>query len=119
MHIRVSLSAFVVAMIAAVPAYAQATRTWVSGVGSDANPCSRTAPCKTFGGAISKTGASATSCITVMGGAIVRISQTQIVNNSIGLNPSGGGLVQSYLTSNIEGNTSGNGPANGPNLIPK
>jgi hypothetical protein len=35
--------------------YGQATRTWVSGVGDDANPCSRTAPCKTFAGAISKT----------------------------------------------------------------
>lgn len=35
----------------------QATRTWVSGVGDDANPCSRTAPCKTFAGAISKTAA--------------------------------------------------------------
>jgi hypothetical protein len=34
---------------------AQATRTWVSGVGDDVNPCSRTAPCKTFAGAISKT----------------------------------------------------------------
>jgi hypothetical protein len=39
------------------PASAQATRTWVSGVGDDANPCSRTAPCKTFAGAISKTAA--------------------------------------------------------------
>lgn len=38
-------------------AHAQATRTWVSGVGDDANPCSRTAPCKTFQGAISKTAA--------------------------------------------------------------
>lgn len=37
------------------PSYAQATRTWVSGVGDDVNPCSRTAPCKTFAGAISKT----------------------------------------------------------------
>ena len=36
-------------------AHAQATRTWVSGVGDDVNPCSRTAPCKTFAGAISKT----------------------------------------------------------------
>src|SRR5215472_9850180 len=34
-------------MLVAVPANAQATRTWVSGVGDDANPCSRTAPCKT------------------------------------------------------------------------
>jgi hypothetical protein len=41
--------------VAVAPAYAQATRTWVSGVGDDANPCSRTAPCKTFAGAISKT----------------------------------------------------------------
>jgi hypothetical protein len=38
-------------------ANAQATRTWVSGVGDDANPCSRTAPCKTYAGAISKTAA--------------------------------------------------------------
>ncbi len=37
------------------PAQAQATQTWVSGVGNDANPCSRTAPCRTFAGAISKT----------------------------------------------------------------
>ena len=41
--------------LAASPAQAQASRTWVSGVGDDANPCSRTAPCKTFAGAISKT----------------------------------------------------------------
>jgi hypothetical protein len=39
------------------PAYAQATRTWISGVGDDVNPCSRTAPCKTWAGAISKTAA--------------------------------------------------------------
>jgi len=45
----------VVACLYAAPAQAQATRTWVSGVGDDANPCSRTAPCKTFAGAISKT----------------------------------------------------------------
>ena len=38
-------------------AQAQATRTWVSGVGNDQNPCSRTAPCKTWAGAISKTAA--------------------------------------------------------------
>ena len=45
-----------VALLYAAPAQAQ-TRTWVSGVGNDANPCSRTAPCKTFAGAISKTAA--------------------------------------------------------------
>ena len=43
------------ALIISTPASAQATRTWVSGVGDDVNPCSRTAPCKTFAGAISKT----------------------------------------------------------------
>ncbi|RYD63523.1 MAG: hypothetical protein EOP58_11235, partial [Sphingomonadales bacterium] len=45
------------ALLYAAPASAQATRTWVSGVGDDVNPCSRTAPCKTFAGAISKTAA--------------------------------------------------------------
>jgi hypothetical protein len=45
------------ALLSTIPAAAQATRTWVSGVGDDANPCSRTAPCKTFAGAISKTSA--------------------------------------------------------------
>lgn len=48
---------FLVSFLASAPANAQATRTWVSGVGDDANPCSRTAPCKTFAGAISKTAA--------------------------------------------------------------
>lgn len=46
------------AAILPTAAQAQATRTWVSGVGDDVNPCSRTAPCKTFAGAISKTAAS-------------------------------------------------------------
>jgi hypothetical protein len=46
---------FILAMAVATLASAQATRTWVSGVGDDVNPCSRTAPCKTFAGAISKT----------------------------------------------------------------
>lgn len=51
------VAGFVLPMLASAPASAQATRTWVSGVGDDANPCSRTAPCKTFAGAISKTAA--------------------------------------------------------------
>ena len=42
-------------LVGAITVNAQATRTWVSGVGDDVNPCSRTAPCKTFAGAISKT----------------------------------------------------------------
>jgi hypothetical protein len=52
----VALASAVAAICSTTPlAYAQATRTWVSGVGDDVNPCSRTAPCKTFAGAISKT----------------------------------------------------------------
>src|ERR687896_733792 len=51
----VALTLLLAVFLAAAPAQAQATRTWVSGVGDDANPCSRTAPCKTFAGAISKT----------------------------------------------------------------
>jgi hypothetical protein len=53
------LSPALVLIALAIPASAsaQATRTWVSGVGDDVNPCSRTAPCKTFAGAISKTAA--------------------------------------------------------------
>jgi hypothetical protein len=48
-------SLLLIIFMQAIPAQAQATRTWVSGTGDDANPCSRTAPCKTFAGAISKT----------------------------------------------------------------
>src|SRR6202171_2112721 len=59
---RIALFAIIVGFflpfLGSAPAHAQATRTWVSGVGDDANPCSRTAPCKTFAGAISKTAAS-------------------------------------------------------------
>src|SRR5215471_5490191 len=50
-----NLAAMAVLLAVSVIASAQATRTWVSGVGDDANPCSRTAPCKTFQGAIAKT----------------------------------------------------------------
>jgi len=50
-----TLLVLAVCLVCGSVAQAQATRTWVSGVGDDANPCSRTAPCKTFAGAISKT----------------------------------------------------------------
>ena len=81
----VSMAVATLAMTAP-PASAQATRTWVSGVGDDANPCSRTAPCKTFAGAISKTavggeidamddggfgGVTITKAITINGGGHV------------------------------------------------
>jgi hypothetical protein len=48
------LAATALASAAATPAQAQ-SRTWVSGVGDDSFACSRTAPCKTFAGAFSKT----------------------------------------------------------------
>jgi hypothetical protein len=53
----VVLAVLSAALVLPSTAFGQATRTWVSGVGDDANPCSRTAPCKTFAGAISKTAA--------------------------------------------------------------
>lgn len=54
---KILIACFLIATTTASVAHAQATRTWVSGVGDDVNPCSRTAPCKTFAGAISKTAA--------------------------------------------------------------
>ena len=54
MRLRIFLLLAVVTLLCG-SAFAQATRTWVSGVGDDVNPCSRTAPCKTWAGAISKT----------------------------------------------------------------
>ncbi len=52
-----ALACIVAVTVLPSAAFGQATRTWVSGVGDDVNPCSRTAPCKTFAGAISKTAA--------------------------------------------------------------
>jgi hypothetical protein len=67
----------VLLLLASGSAYAQATRTWVSGVGDDANPCSRTAPCKTFAGAISKTAASGIiNCIDPGGFGAVTITKS-------------------------------------------
>jgi hypothetical protein len=57
MFMRIAKLFAVACLLLPLAAEAQATRTWVSGVGDDANPCSRTAPCKTFAGAISKTAA--------------------------------------------------------------
>lgn len=61
----------------ATMASAQATRTWVSGVGDDVNPCSRTAPCKTFAGAISKTASPGIiNCLDPAGYGAVTITKT-------------------------------------------
>jgi hypothetical protein len=56
-NVRISLFVVGLCVLVSGAAHAQATRTWISGVGDDANPCSRTAPCKTWAGAISKTAA--------------------------------------------------------------
>lgn len=62
-------------------AYAQATRTWVSGVGDDVNPCSRTAPCKTFAGAISKTAAGGEiNCLDPGGFGAVTITKSMTIS---------------------------------------
>jgi hypothetical protein len=64
-------------VMSAGSAQAQATRTWVSGVGDDANPCSRTAPCKTFAGAISKTAAAGEiNCLDPGGFGAVTITKS-------------------------------------------
>ncbi len=64
----------------ATGASAQATRTWVSGVGDDVNPCSRTAPCKTFAGAISKTAAGGEiSCLDPGGFGAVTITKAMTI----------------------------------------
>jgi len=105
-------------------AQAQATRTWVSGVGDDANPCSRTAPCKTFAGAISKTATDGeintldpggfgavtiTKAITIdgttsgQGGILASLTTAVIINIQVN---SGSNFVQ---LRNISMNGAGNG----------
>lgn len=75
------VAAFMVCGLFSSLAYAQATRTWVSGVGDDANPCSRTAPCKTFAGAISKTAAGGEISVLDPGGyGAVTITKAITIN---------------------------------------
>jgi hypothetical protein len=80
-------------LLLVAPASAQATRTWVSGVGDDANPCSRTAPCKTFAGAISKTAAAGEiNCLDPGGfGAVTIVKAMTIDCKGVG----NGGVVVS------------------------
>ena len=77
-------------------ATAQATRTWVSGVGDDANPCSRTAPCKTLAGAISKTATGGEINILDPGGfGAVTVTKSITID--------GGGIIGSILSSATNG----------------
>src|SRR5436190_11614195 len=79
-------------------AQAQATRTWVSGVGDDVNPCSRTAPCKTFAGAISKTAAGGEiDCLDEGGFGAVTITKSLTIDGTFG---SGFGSI---LSSGVNG----------------
>src|ERR1043165_2833278 len=85
-----------VALGASSPAFAQATRTWVSGVGDDANPCSRTAPCKTFAGAISKTATNGEISVLDPGGfGAVTIGKSITID--------GQGMIGSILALNFNG----------------
>jgi len=77
-------------------ASAQATRTWVSGVGDDVNPASRTAPCKTFAGAISKTAAGGEiNAIDPAGYGVVTITKSITID--------GGGTFASILSAGTNG----------------
>jgi hypothetical protein len=86
-------------VLCTAPAHAQATRTWVSGAGSDANLCSRTAPCATFAGAIVNTAA---------GGEIDNLDTGDYgavtIAKSITID-GGGGAVASMLVSGAPGIT--------------
>ena len=79
-------------------AQAQATRTWVSGLGDDANPCSRTAPCKTFPGAYSR---------TAVGGEIDALDPggfgTINIGHAITIDGGGAGLASILSTSGVTG----------------
>ena len=86
----------------AAPAGAQATRTWISGVGDDVNPCSRTAPCKTFPGAISKTAAGGEiDCLDPGGFGGVTITKSITLDCASG----DGGQVGSILVTGTNGIT--------------
>src|SRR6266702_7508405 len=88
---------FLALLFLAAPAQAQATRTWVSGVGDDANPCSRTAPCKTFAGAISKTAAGGEIDVLDPGGfGAVTITKAITLDG-------GGGQVASIVVAGTNG----------------
>jgi hypothetical protein len=107
MNTRISAISLSIALTAvffmyAAPAQAQATRTWVSGVGDDVNPCSRTAPCKTFAGAISKTATNGEiNCIDSGGFGAVTITKSitidcKNVEAGIAIASSSSGVIINY-----------------------
>jgi len=95
-------------------AQAQATRTWVSGVGDDVNPCSRTAPCKTFAGAISKTAANGEIDALDPGGfGAVTITKSITIDGTWG---AGFGSILASGTSGVIVNDSATGTPNTINV---
>ena len=102
--------AFLVFTLAfASAAHAQATRTWVSGVGDDVNPCSRTAPCKTFAGAISKTADKGEiDCLDPGGFGTVTITKSITIDGTTG---AGFGSILAAGTNGVNVNDSASGAA--------
>ena len=99
------LGTVLLSVLGTVPAHAQATRTWVSGVGDDANPCSRTVPCLTFAGAIAKTAAGGEIDALDPGGfGALTITKSITIDG-------GGGQVASVLVSGTNGITVAAGSA--------
>jgi hypothetical protein len=91
------VTSFILAL--ATVAQAQATRTWVSGVGDDVNPCSRTAPCKTFAGAISKTAKDGEISVLDPGGyGAVTITKSIYINGTHG---AGYGSILNVLVNGV------------------
>jgi hypothetical protein len=121
---RATFTAFLVlgSLMFSAGAFAQATRTWVSGVGDDANPCSRTAPCKTFAGAISKTASNGvinvldpggfgavtiTKPITIDGGGVAKGGVLSSLTNGIIINTPGVNDVVRLTNLTIHGASTG------------
>ena len=105
MKTRQALALLAVVALGSTMAFSQASRTWVSGVGDDANPCSRTAPCKTFAGAISKTAAGGEIDALDPGGfGAVTITKAITIDG-------GGGQVASVLVSGTNGIVVSAGPS--------
>ena len=120
MNLRIFLAIFalgIAALVGATPAQAQATRTWVSGVGDDVNPCSRTAPCKTFAGAISKTAAGGEiNCLDPGGYGAVTITKSMTIDcedtqgsilasSTTGVIVNGAGIIVNLRGLSINGGT--------------
>ena len=118
-------------LLLAGSAFAQASRTWVSGVGDDANPCSRTAPCKTFAGAISKTAicgeldaldpagygaVTITKGITIDGGSYASVLVSGTNGIVVSISTSAASCQQTVILRNLSINGIGSG-TNGIRLI--